>query len=81
MDVGTKVKLVTFNGSIESLDKCDPSENYWSLIGATGTISKMENARGRVLVTFNSEVSDLGLHCHNEIPNSLLILASDLEVI
>jgi hypothetical protein len=61
MDVGSNVKLVTFNGSLVSLEKCDPSENYWLLIGATGAISKMENARGRVLVTFNNEVSDLGL--------------------
>jgi hypothetical protein len=81
MDIGTKVKLVSFNGSLESPDKCDPSDNYWILIGATGTISKIDNARGRLLVTFDSEVSDLGLHCHNEIPNSLLILVSDLEVI
>ncbi len=80
-DVGIKVKLISFKGSLESPDKCDPSENYWLLIGATGTISKMQNARGRVLVTFNSEVSELGLHCHNQIPNSLLILASDLEVV
>jgi hypothetical protein len=81
MDVGTKVKLTSFNGELESPDKCDPSENYWSLVGATGVISKPENSRGRVLVTFNVDVRSLGLHCHNETPNSLLILTSDLKVI
>ena len=81
MDIGSKVKLKTFNGSLSPPDDCDPSENYWSLVGVTGSIVMPENTRGRVLVVFNVRVSDLGLHCHNEIPNSLLIIPSDLEVI
>lgn len=81
MRVGARVKLKTFNGSVLCADTLEPSENYWLLVGAVGTISKTENSRGRVLVVFEIEVSSLGLHCHNEIPNSLLILPSDLEVL
>ena len=81
MNVGSKVKLKTFNGRFAAPGKCDPSENYWLLIGTTGTISKSENIRGRVLVMFDIDPIGLGLYCHNEVPNSLLILPSDLEVL
>lgn len=79
MDVGKKVKLVRFNNELTAPEKCDPSENYWSLIGKTGKIVKPINTNSRVLVQFDESVSKLGLHCHNEISNSLLILASDLK--
>ncbi|WP_316367037.1 hypothetical protein [Candidatus Thiodiazotropha sp. CDECU1] len=81
MEVGLKVKLKTFNGDSDAPEKCNPSENYWALIGKTGTIVKPENDRSRVLMQFDDQVSDFGLHCHNDIPNSLLILTSDVEVI
>lgn len=81
MEVFSKVKLSSFNGEITPPKGCDPSENYWALIGATGTIVKPKNERGRVLVKFDNDVCSFGLHCHNEIPNSLLILPTDLEVI
>ena len=81
MDVGVKVKLVTFNGALECSEVCDASENYSSLINSTGTVIKPENSRGRVTVEFDKDVKKLGLHCHNEIPNSLLILPSDLALI
>ncbi len=81
MEVGLKVKLKTFNGDSDAPEKCDPSENYWALIGRTGTKAKLENDRFRVLIQFDDQVSGLGLHFHNDIQNSLLILTSDLEVI
>ena len=81
MIVESKVKLVTFNGETNSVEICDPTENYWILVGKTGTIVQPENIRKRVLVKFDESVSELGLHCHNQIPNSLLILTSDLELI
>ena len=81
MEVGLKVKLKTFNGDSDAPEKCDPSENYWVLIGKTGTIVKPENDRSRVLMQFDEQIGGFGLHCHNDIPNSLLILTSDLEVI
>ena len=79
LEIGTKVKLKTFNNTSIIPKGCDPSENYWSLIGETGTIKRSENSRGRVLVQFDNSVESKGLHCHNEIENSLLILTSDLE--
>ncbi len=81
MKVGSKIRLKTFNGDSTAPEDCDPSENYWLLIDRTGSIVKPKNNCSRVLVQFEEQVSDLGLHCHNEIPNSLLILTSDLEVI
>jgi len=81
MDVESKVKLITFNGEINSIEECDPTENYWILVGKTGTIIQPENIRQRVLVKFDENVSELGLHCHNPIPNSLLILNSDLDLV
>ena len=79
MIIGSKVKLISFNGNLFAPNECDPSENYWVLIGKSGTVIKSENYRSRVLVQFDELVSGFGLHCHNEIPNSLLILVSDLK--
>lgn len=81
MKVGQKVRLVTFNGELECSEYCDPSENYWSLISLTGTVVKNANSRGRVTVTFDEDIGSQGLHCHNETPNSLYILPSDLAAI
>lgn len=61
--------------------ECSPDENYWVLIGETGTVVEPKNVRARVLVKFDALVSDYGLHCHNVVPNSLYILESDLEVL
>lgn len=81
MNIESRVKLVSFNGENNSPDECDSTENYWILVGKTGTVMKSENSRKRVLVKFDESVSELGLHCHNPIPNSLLILTSDLEIV
>jgi len=81
LEPGMKVKLIAFNNSTTAPDDCDPCENYWSLIGELGTIVKPINSRSRVLVQFDVSVNSMGLHCHNAINNSLLILGSDLEVL
>lgn len=73
------VILRRFNGTLLPPDKCRPGENYWALIGETGTVVETVNARDRVLVKFNTSVSGRGLHCHNPEPNSLYILQTDLE--
>ena len=75
------VKLKTFNGENYPNSDCDPSENYWQLIGKAGVVVKNKNCRGRVLVQFHDDIGKLGLHCHNEVPNSLFILPSDLQAI
>lgn len=56
-----------------------PEENYWLLIGQAGNIVAPPNERNRVLVKFERQVSSFGLHCHNDVSNSLLILQTDLE--
>jgi len=79
--LNSKVILRTFNGSSVSPGECSPDENYWALIGETGTVVELKNARARVLVKFDASVAGYGLHCHNEVPNSLYILESDLEIL
>lgn len=79
--VNSDVILKSFNGKSVAPEDCDPNENYWLLLGKRGRIIKDKNSRSRVLVKFYEPVSELGLCCHNEIPNSLLILLSDVEII
>ncbi len=81
MKIGTRVKLKSFNNTTEIPNDCDPSENYWSLIEEKGTIVKPKNDYSRLLVKFDDPSKLIGLHCHNEIENSLWILESDLEII
>ncbi len=81
LEIGAKVRLKTFNNTSVPPKDCEASENYWALIGITGIIKKPINNQSRVLVQFDNSVESLGLHCHNEIENSLLILTSDLEVL
>jgi hypothetical protein len=73
------VVLRSFNGTETAPTDCDPAENYWRLIGESGTVIEQINQRKRVLVQFNRAISSHGLHCHNPIKNSLYILESDLE--
>lgn len=76
-----RVKLKSFNGTVSAPRDCKPDENYWLLIGQAGEIIAPANQQHRVLVRFEKLVSSFGLHCHNEIPNSLLILEADLEIV
>ena len=87
MQIGNKVKLKTFNGSLQPDDNCQPNENYWKLIGSIGQIVKNPDEEGpypstsrkqRLLIRFEIDVKSLGLECHNKIQNSLWILESDL---
>lgn len=85
---GKTVKLRTFFGTSAPNQSTRASENYWKLIGQTGTVIAQENESSipkhklgtRVLVEFAACITDLGLTCHNEIPNSLWILVTDLIV-
>lgn len=80
MNLGTKVRLTSFNSEKSPPKDCEPSENYWLLVGETGKVIKEKNSNSRLLIKFDVTVSDLGLHCHNEVPNSLYILESDLVI-
>ncbi len=86
MNIGDRVKLISFNNSSVADDNCDEQENYWKLVGETGFIVAEPNlsdtiSSDRLCIQFNVDVKSLNLHCHNEIPNSLWILASDLQVL
>lgn len=64
----------------------DQHENYWKLIGNTGTLLSFANEINfpnddRVLIQFDFDIKAEGLECHNEKPNSLWILKADLEII
>jgi len=60
-------------------------ENYWLLIGQSGVVElDDDSALGipggpRVLVKFDGDVRGFGLQCHNEVPNALWLLTSDLS--
>lgn len=76
-----RVVLKSFNGVFAAPDECKPSENYWLLVGQRGTVLEPKNERSRVLVRFDVSVESLGLHCHNALENTLLILETDLQFI
>ncbi len=62
MELGKRVTLRTFNGTLRAPENCDPSENYWLLIDRTGVVVEAENPRGRVLVKFDVKVMDFGIN-------------------
>ncbi len=78
---GRRVVLKAFNGNAAAPSECPPADNYWRLIGTTGTALTTANAQGRVLVRFDEDVAARGLACHNPEPNSLLIAATDLALL
>lgn len=87
LQAGDKIKLVAFDGRVDPPSNVLAEENYWLLIGWSGTVVQSPSEDGitasfsvrpRYLVQFADRVSKLNLHCHNEVPNSLWILESDL---
>jgi hypothetical protein len=87
MKIGDKVRLVQFDGLGVAPRNTWNHENYWKLLGETGVVAAVVEQRRsgiavqepRVLIIFDKNMSQLGLECHNETPNALWILASDLE--
>jgi len=80
LEIGTRVKLNKFNGTIDTPKDCDKSENYWSLIGESGIVIQPKNSCSRVLIQFENIEKLKNLHCHNEVESSLWILESDVEL-
>lgn len=87
MKIDTKVILRTFAGSANAPAGTANNENYWRLIGTTGIVIDDKNpdwapllGGHRVLVLFDTNPSDSGLESHNEVPNSLWIAVTDLEL-
>lgn len=78
---GTKVKLKSFLGKPVSLRKVEERENYWKLIGETGTVIQgAQIEHGRVLVLFDKNLDKFNIENHNPVKNSLWIKKSDLEL-
>jgi hypothetical protein len=78
MEINNKVILNTFLGTKASIEKVDARENYWKLVGQTGTI--LERKNNRVLVKFDSKIDQFKLENHNLVKDSLWILSSDLVI-
>ena len=78
---GQRVVLKSFNGTKSAPKGTNSSEDYWSLIGSFGTIVRGQRRPGKVCIVFDEDIQERGLECHNNIPNSLFILVSDLEMI
>lgn len=55
----------TPSGAASTPSGCRPTENYWLLVGQSGTVIETINANERVLVQFDRMVSERGLACHN----------------
>jgi hypothetical protein len=75
----TRVRLRSFNGTTQGPPERKPDENYWLLVGMEGVVVEPKNEQNRLLVRFLESISSLGLQSHNPIPNTLLILETDLE--
>ncbi len=79
-----RVVVRSIDGTSQPTDEVKPAENYWLLIGTEGVIVKtwqqadFSMDRPRCLVKFDQDVKALGLHCHNDIENSLWILETDI---
>ena len=87
-EIGNRVVLRSFNGTVEPDEDTQPNENYWKLIGTEGNITQDPSQTGmyasfskekRVLIVFDENVKSLGLECHNRVPNSLWIGIKDIE--
>ena len=85
---GDRVMLKTFKRTVSPPQDIElrNGENYWLLIGRAGYVANLETRTivdttdRYALVVFDDDPSDIGLHCHNEIPKSLYIRLDDLEV-
>ena len=80
LEIGTRVKLIKFNGTINTPKDCDKQENYWSLIGEFGKIVKPKNNRLRVLIQFENLEKLKKLHCHPFTPVHEYPLLQDITL-
>ena len=87
IDTGSRIRMLSFNGTLSPKEEIDERENYWKLVGELGTVvenpaSGKELRKGdndRMLVDFDLTLDDLGLENHNPKKNTLWIWHGDLE--
>lgn len=83
LPTGSRVRLVTFQGSPAPTEPPRADEDYWRLIGTCGTVvddrTPTWSQAPRCLVQFDDPPSRHGLACHNPVPDALWIALSDLE--
>ncbi len=86
---GSRVKLISYDGTVEPTTEVDPDQNYWRLIGYEGIVVKdpftcakyPDKALGTerwVLVKFDLLVSSLNLLSSDASENSLWVAVTDL---
>lgn len=77
----SKIILKSYKNETIAPEGCDPSENYWLLIGKTGKILNKENNNPIVLIELDEPIAGLGLKCNGETSNSIYINEYDLNLI
>ena len=77
---GKRVVLKSFNGALIAPQEIKDEENYWQLIGSKAVV-EITNDSDRVLVKFERDFSSVGFVSHNEAPNSLWVMISDLKFV
>jgi len=79
--ISARVRLISFLSTAHPPADCSPHENYWKLINQLGQVVEDIPQSDCVLVVFEYAVSDLGLACHNPVPNALRIKGTDLATV
>ena len=77
---GKRVVLKSFDDSLIAPQEVKAEENYWLLIGSKAVV-EITNDSDRVLIKFERDFSSIGLVSHNEAPNSLWVMISDLKFV
>jgi len=90
MTKGSKVKLITFEGTTSAPNGCASEKDYWKLIGKEGQVvldpfkcckdDRYCDER-KLWVSFDISLESLGLSAHRKNENSLWLLAADLSEI
>jgi hypothetical protein len=86
MQAGERVIVKSFMGKKSPDTHTENEFNYWKLIGLHGTVIDSRESHpfykdkgAQILVKFDKNLKDLGLHAHNEPPNSLWLFSSDIK--
>jgi len=80
IELNTRVKLKSFQGTLMVEPGTGIKENFWKLIGELGRAIEL-NDNGKILVLFDKNLDEFELENHNPIKNTLWIKDTDLELI